>query len=282
MNQSADGSAWYYSSDGVSTVGPISASDVRQLASSGAIGWQHSVRHTSWEQWYTLRQSAQQLGMEWSTPQAPSPEAAALPIVSRSAVTSAANTVPHFAIIPPPPRPAPSSPSIGGAVVAAAGPMRPADLVAIGPLTAMRRATSWAIDTAVFAVIALLLVAIFPTVIATFFGFCAFVAYTAILPLKGQATVGHIATGLRIVRTDSDDPVDWLVLGTRSAVVLLLAAPCLVGIVCSTITMFAHDSARAWQDVATGTTLIRVNAWKLGGQPTSMSQQKSFVERTPS
>ena len=97
-------------------------------------------------------------------------------------------------------------------------------LTPTGDVTAALRVASWAIDAAVLAVVALLLNAILPSVPATFLLFCAFVAYTVVLPMKGFATVGHIAIGLRVVRTDGEGPVDWLALGTRAAVLLILAA----------------------------------------------------------
>ena len=46
-------------------------------------------------------------------------------------------------------------------------------------------------------------------------------------------------------------------------VVLLLAAPCMVGAVCSVISMFAHDRAQAWHDVASVTRLVRARPWAM-------------------
>jgi ABC-type sulfate/molybdate transport systems ATPase subunit len=43
--------------------------------------------------------------------------------------------------------------------------------------------------------------------------------------------------------------------------------PALVGLVVSAVSMFAHDSARAWHDVATGTNLVRARPWDFGRQP---------------
>lgn len=131
-----------------------------------------------------------------------------------------------------------------------------------GAVNAGQRVTSWAIDTVALVTCAVALNAMFPSVLAAPLLFVAFAAYTVWLPLRGYARLGHVVVGLRITRiADDEGPPDLLALVSRSATFLILAAPCLVGVVCSTISMFAHDKARAWHDVASGTTLVKVRAW---------------------
>ena len=65
-------------------------------------------------------------------------------------------------------------------------------------------------------------------------------------------------------------------------VLLILAAPCLVGLVVSAVSMFAHDSARAWHDVATGTNLVRARPWDYSRQPVQAAASATTVEGAPS
>lgn len=132
-------------------------------------------------------------------------------------------------------------------------------------LTAVHRLTSWAVDVSVLLLAAGLLVAVLPAVVATLLAFCAYLCYTVALPMKGYHTLGHIALGLRPVRVDSDS-LGWLELGSRSALVLLLAAPCMVGMIGSTIAMLSRPDCRAWHDLGTGTTMAKVKPWDFSRQ----------------
>ncbi len=136
--------------------------------------------------------------------------------------------------------------------------LTPTLVASSGAVSAQMRVASWGIDAVVVAAAMLLLNAVFPSVVATLFAFAAFCGYVVVLPMKGFSTFGHVLIGLRLVRSDEEAELDWLAVGTRAALLVILAAPCFVGLVCSTISMWAHDKARAWHDVATGTHLIRV------------------------
>jgi len=154
----------------------------------------------------------------------------------------------------------------------AAAPPLPMSPIAAGPaanvvasVSSAQRATSWIIDTVALGLFALAASAALPAVLAAFVQFAAFVGYMVWLPSKGFARLGHVVVGLRIVRSGDDaQPLDTLALATRAATLLLLAAPCLVGAVLSTISMFAHDRAQAWHDVASGTTVVKVKPWDFG------------------
>ena len=148
-----------------------------------------------------------------------------------------------------------------------AGPVAGGGASVGADVSAVQRIASWVIDAAVFAVVTLLLNAILPSVFATLVAFCALVGYLVVLPMKGFATAGHVAIGLRVRTIDRSDTIDWLALGTRAAVVMLLAAPCLIGVVCSGISMVNHDSARAWHDVASGTKLVKVKPFDFTREP---------------
>ena len=253
--------SWYYCTNGSTTVGPVSLVHLQQLIGTGTVAAHHSVRHSTWDRWYPVREAAAQLGIA-----PPGAQPAAPPPVAYEAAAP-----PGFGAAPPPGYGAPQQgygpQGYGQQPMQGWAPAPAPALTPTGAVTAALRVASWAIDAAVLAVVALLLNAILPSVPATFLLFCAFVAYTVVLPMKGFATVGHIAIGLRVVRTDGEGPVDWLALGTRAAGLLILAAPCLVGLVVSAVSMFAHDSARAWHDVATGTNLVRARPWDFGRQP---------------
>lgn len=150
-----------------------------------------------------------------------------------------------------------------GGHLAPAGSHTGARTATAGRVSATLRVASWAIDAIALGFVLLALNALLPTVVATFLAAAAFAAYTVWLPLKGIPRLGHLAIGLRVERLEPGEPMDWLCLATRAAVVLLLAAPCMVGAVCSVISMFAHDRAQAWHDVASGTRLVRARPWAM-------------------
>ncbi len=134
------------------------------------------------------------------------------------------------------------------------------------PVTALHRLASWVVDVAFLLLMAGLLNAVFPALVATSLAFWAYVGYTTVLPMKGYHTLGHIIFGLRPVRIESGDSLGVLELGSRSALVLLLAVPCMVGVISSAITMFSRTDCRAWHDLGTGTTVTKVKAWRFHRQ----------------
>ena len=135
----------------------------------------------------------------------------------------------------------------------------------------LQRVLSWTVDAIVF----LLVVALWNkltsnSVLSATLAFVSYAAYTVGLPAKGFATLGHMAVGLRVVPINEPNHnayPDWVVFGARSTIFLLLAFPLLVGTVLSAITMFSHPTFKAWHDVATGTTMIKVAPWQFSRRP---------------
>ena len=246
---SAHDPSWFYSINGSPPVGPVTLAHLQQLVASGHIAQHHSVRHGSWPRWCSIAVAATQLGLNQAPPpQAPPP--------------------PTFAAAPPPPRPLGAAPPPPGYVPGPAQLLTSTSVASAGTVTAQMRVASWGIDAVAIAAMVLLLNAVFPSVIATLFAFAAFCGYLVVLPMKGFSTLGHVLIGLRLVRSDQEAELDWLAVGTRAALLVILAAPCFVGLVCSTISMWAHDKARAWHDVATGTHLIKVKPGDFSRRPT--------------
>ena len=250
MSGHNEGPDWFYSTNGDVTLGPVSAADIRRLVESGSVDWSHSVRHKAWDRWYSIRESAGQLGLVASIFKAPSSDPT-VPIE---------RPAPHQVRLPPPVAPLEQNIATPQpAEVAATAPTESRlPTTPIGDVTPNQRVISWAIDCAALVIVTLLVDAIFPTVLAMVLTFASFIVYLVVAPLKGYDTLGHLIVGLRVVRRENDGAADWLVLGTRAVVVLLLAAPCLLGSIASACSMFAHPRALAWHDAASGTTAIKV------------------------
>ena len=254
--------SWFYSINGGAPVGPVTLAHLQQLIASGHIAHHHSVRHDSWPRWCSIAEAATQLGLNQVSPQAPPPPPdGAAPPPPRPVGAAPPPGVPLPPGVPPPPGAAPPPP---GSTHAAARRLAPTPVSSSGDVSAPMRVASWGIDAVVVAVAVLLLNSVLPSVIATLFAFAAFCGYVIVLPMKGFSTLGHVLIGLRLVRSDQEAQLDWLAVGTRAALLVILAAPCFVGLVFSTISMWAHDKARAWHDVATGTHLIRVKPGDFG------------------
>ena len=337
--------AWYYSTTGDLTSGPVSEARLRELFDAGSLSWHHSVRHQTWDRWYTVREAAGSLGFttvttnlgevdptvlllpglpsqqlapaagdsSLETPNrviapfssdigrvarpaaasvAPLPlptvdssplptEALPLPIVDSTPLPTEALPLPTVDSTPLPtealPLPiadstplatvSPSSSagvsvakSVGGtASVSVVGPRQPLSADVVTPI---HRVVSWAIDIAAFVVAVLLLNAVLPTDFAMLFIFVAYVLYLVVLPVRGHDTLGHVMVGLRVARRVDDGVSPWLVYGTRAAVVLLLAAPFMLGLIASACSMFGHPNAVAWQDAASGTTVVKAKAFE--------------------
>ena len=124
--------------------------------------------------------------------------------------------------------------------------------------SARHRVVSWVIDAVALLVLAVVLEAILPTPSAMIYTSVAVVAYFVVTPSVGFDTLGHLIVGIRVVSLEEDDVPAWMVRTVRLAVVAVLAAPCLVGMVASAFSMFAHPTASAWHDAATRTAVIKV------------------------
>lgn len=235
MSPHSDG--WYYSSNG-QVFGPVVLDDVHILVRSGQLGQQDSVRHVAWDRWFTVEHASVQLRLSPASPPAAPPP-------------------PRPSATPPPPAPLAGSPT--------PSPVPTAGSHGAAPVNSAQRLASWVIDVAAIGLFAFVVASALPGVLAAFVQCAAFFGYMVWLPLKGFARLGHVVVGLRVVRAADDArPLDLLTLGTRAATLVLLALPFFVGMVFSTLSMFAHDRAQAWHDVASGTTVVKVKPWDFG------------------
>jgi uncharacterized RDD family membrane protein YckC len=294
---STKGDDWYYATSSDVTNGPVSQGRLQELFDAGSLSWHHSVRHQTWERWYTVREAAGSLGFTGATeqqlPAGLSPQATPSGVIApfssgigKVAGPAAASVAPlPHPIVTPPPAPVVDSPPPAGVIlpplpsaspatptsvpvakrvdgtanVSVAAPRQPLSADAVTPI---QRVVSWGIDIAAFVVAVLLLNAALPTDFAMLFTFVTYVLYLVVLPVRGHDTLGHLVVGLRVARRVDDGVSPWLVYGTRAAVVLLLAAPFLLGLVASACSMFGHPQAVAWQDVASGTIVVKVKAFE--------------------
>ncbi len=118
------------------------------------------------------------------------------------------------------------------------------------------RLKSWAIDALVLLVVAVIVGRIAPGVSGAVLFTALYFGYTVWLPWAGHPRLGHRVLRLAVVY-DANRPITSAVLAARAVLMVLLAVPCLAGVVLSGLTMRADPEARAWHDVATGTLVRR-------------------------
>lgn len=122
------------------------------------------------------------------------------------------------------------------------------------PTRADVRLKSWAIDGAALLAAAVAIGRIAPGVLGAVVFTAGYLAYTVWLPAGGHPRLGHRVFGLVVVDA-ADRPATSEVLAARAVLMVLLAVPCLCGVMLSGLTMRAHPNARAWHDVATGSSV---------------------------
>lgn len=267
---------WFYSTTGDTTSGPVPTRTVRELFGSGALALDHFVRHAGWDQWYSVRDCLPQLGLDEPRPVIQPVDRPVIQPVSQW--ESDQDAAPTAFIAASAPASVPYAPP-DTAVSPAPSPAPAATVADRRTVTPLHRLGSWAIDLAVLVLVSLLIETVLPNVFAMLVIVAAVVGYLAVLPAFGWHTLGHIALGLRVARADDEANDPFLVFGARTALIVMLSAPCLVGFVASACSMWRHQRVLSWHDVGTGTVMVRVAPMRFGRAAPLLDGSRTEVDQ---